>query len=911
MNSAICFINQVQVRRLVRRGQLELALGGWVMPDEASSHYVAVIDQLIEGHQWLWSNLGVRPENSWSIDPFGYSSTMAYLWQKSGMSNMVVQRVHQAVKSSLVKDKALEFYWRQMWDDQGTTDIFCHVMPFMLYSLKYTCGPSQFVCLHFDFRNIPGEVSESLATEITEDTLEDRAEMLYQQYRLKANLFRYNTILVPLGDDFRYDLDQEWDQQYENYEKLMAYMNSRPDWNVHVRWGTLRDYFQLVKKEHTKRKLITKTNDFPILSGDFFPYSDKDMAYWTGYYTTRPFDKVFGRDVQSLIRAADILSSFHYAYHKKWNRKSDTRFSAYASLLQQARRWLGLFLHHDAITGTAKSFVAADYEQYLLRAFSQAQEVIASTLLSLLSGGEEHSVAFLPETVRKSHTELPEKQVLSVLAAGTTVAFFNPLGQHRQQIVHLFVDTHMLEVLSSTGEIIPSQVSPAWSRQKENVEAVLELAFLVEIGPFAVTCFILRRKDFQPASSFTSFVRFVNSDRHQVPAFLGSHQKTPGAMPTELIVVDNGVIQLTFDTRTGSLLQVMDLSTKNITKLNLRFQIYKSRGSGAYLFSPEGPATNLSSSAPTMKLSRGPMVTSVEVTFEPYITHTVTLYRLPSDMASSIFVENRINIADKVNTELIMKLNTDIQNSDLSYFTDQNGFQFIRRRTNKSQPTKANYYPMTTALVMQDHLSRLTLLSAQPHGVACLEIGEVEVMLDRHLFEDDGRGMGEGVTDVKTTVSRFVIKLEKRTSLAMPTESQFTSLSLASLGVQDKLEQPLLLYFTTGNVSNFLKNVEPFPHPLPCDLSAVNFRSLANSDMTYNGTSFILHRRGYDCSFPVTDLLCSPSEASLTFDTLFQEFNIRNIRETTLTHTAVKRKVAATDYVMAAPMEISAFHFQL
>lgn len=360
------------VHTLVNEKRLEFVTGGWVMNDEACVTARATRWQLEEGRKWLKETLGVTPRYGWAIDPFGHSAGQAQILKEMGYSGMLIQRVHYAVKKQLAEKRSLEFQWKT-----PAGDIFTHMMPFYSYDGPHTCGPDPSICCQFDFARIGGGYGgcpwHKPSVEITDHNVAERSRTWVDQVRKKAMLYRSGHVLVPVGDDFRYQSMDESRKQFLNYQKMFDWITSNMK-NVRVGFSTLSGYFDSV----------VGTTSVPRLTGSFFPYSDRVQDYWTGYFNSRIFYKGYDRKLEALIAAAETLC----------HGTPD---------LTSAKRALSLFQHHDGITGTAKSYVVQDYYATMRSAVHTLETLLASSVCLNVN----NSVSVNPLLTQRTPTHSP------------------------------------------------------------------------------------------------------------------------------------------------------------------------------------------------------------------------------------------------------------------------------------------------------------------------------------------------------------------------------------------------------------------------------------------------------------------------------------------------------------------------
>ncbi|CAH8361155.1 unnamed protein product [Eruca vesicaria subsp. sativa] len=937
---------------LIKNGQLEIVGGGWVMNDEANSHYFAIIEQIAEGNMWLNDTIGVIPKNSWAIDPFGYSSTMAYLLRRMGFENMLIQRTHYELKKELALHKNLEYIWRQSWDITETTDIFVHMMPFYSYDIPHTCGPEPAICCQFDFarmraRGFKYELCPwgEHPVETTQENVQERASKLLDQYRKKSTLYRTNTLLIPLGDDFRFINMDEAEAQFRNYQILFDHINSNPSLNAEAKFGTLDDYFTALREEAERVNYSLpgevgsgQVVGFPSLSGDFFTYADRQQDYWSGYYVSRPFFKAVDRVLEHTLRGAEIMMSFLLGYcHRVQCEKFPTSF---AHKLTAARRNLALFQHHDGVTGTAKDHVVQDYGSRMHTSLQDLQIFMSKAIEVLLGIRKEKEKSdqspslFEAEQVRSKYDAQPVHKPIAAREGHLhTVILFNPSEQTREEVVNVVVNRAAISVLDSNWTCVLSQISPEVQHDKTKLfTGRHRLYWKASIPALGLRTYYIANGNVECEKATQSKLKYAS----EFDPFPCPSPYSCSKIDSDVTEIRNEHQTLVFDVNNG-LLQKIVHSNEKETVVSEEIGMYTSPDSGAYLFKPKGGAQPIVQSGGHLVISEGLLVQEVfsypKTRWEKSpISHSTRVYTGGNTLQDQVIeMEYHVELLgeDFNDQELIVRYKTGIDNKKI-FYSDLNGFQMSRRETYDKIPLQGNYYPMPSLAFIQGSTGqRFSVHSRQSLGVASLEDGWLEIMLDRRLVRDDGRGLGQGVMDNRAMTVVFHLLVDFNISQV----DSVSNPSLLSHLVGAHLNYPINTFIAKKPQDISVRvpqygSFAPLAKPLPCDLHIVNFKvprpSKYSQPLEEDKPRFalIFNRRGYDkayCHKGRRPNCTSVANEPVNFSDMFKDLAVTKVKPTSLNLLQEDMEILGYDdqeppqkgQVLISPMEIRAYKLEL
>lgn len=377
------------------------------MHDEATTHFMGMIDQTTLGHTFLKQELGVVPTVGWQIDPFGHSATQGGLMTSSvGFDALYFGRIHYEDLENRQKNAECEGLWSSSSDDSS-------VFWGLTGSYRGNYGGPEGFCFDVLCADDPLIGQD-------ESTVLARIKNFTHAVGVQANQTKGRNIMLTMGMDFFYS---QASKNFRNLDLLIEAANQYlSDGSIDVSdvFGSRFDIVNLfysTPERYTKCKYAdavhTKkrnkdyvSNDVPAKydsaawesnakTGDFFPYADCDHCYWAGYFSSRQSFKRMERAGSSFLHAARQIESMMKLQSSVTATKG-VQNEKKEETLASDRSWtksplytlddaLGVAQHHDAITGTAKQHVAYDYAKRIAVGVSDASRFVTDSLMALFT----------------------------------------------------------------------------------------------------------------------------------------------------------------------------------------------------------------------------------------------------------------------------------------------------------------------------------------------------------------------------------------------------------------------------------------------------------------------------------------------------------------------------------------------
>ncbi|XP_070572085.1 lysosomal alpha-mannosidase-like isoform X2 [Ptychodera flava] len=716
---------KAKVKNLVNQGRLEFAGGGWSQNDEAATHYVAIIDNMAYGLQFLHENFGTcgRPHIAWQIDVFGHSKEQAALFAKMGMDAAFFARIEDVDHDLRRVEKKLEGVWHGSQSLGSRGDLF-----FGIFYDHYSPPPG------FCFDAFCDDPVIQDDPDLFDYNVDDRVSEFLEFAKKAANAFQTNHIMMTMGGDFEYENANEW---FKNLDKLIKYVNQKEEsTKVHALYSTPACYLYALNQAN---KTWTTKDD------DFMPIGEPN-SYWTGFYTSRPALKLYAREASKILQTCKQLGAL-------------SGVDVNSAFLKDA---VSIVQHHDAITGTEKQHVADDYAKRLAMGIQQCQISLSDVISKLML-----------KTKTAPAPKLEFCNYLNISVCATTqstdafsVTAYNTLACEVRDYVRIPVNGTQFTVMGPGNKNIQYQVMEVTSETKrvrrDKGSTTHELIFPITI----------------PSVGFSSYLVTAQTTKQRSKGD-GSVPAIHKAENSNDVTIKNDNLMLLFDGGTGLLKSMTNIPDNLTLEVQQSFYWYNSsEGSNPYQFRPLGvKAIPLLNKNVNLTYIQGNIVEEVHQQFTPWLSQVIRLHK---DQKHAEFEWTVGPVPDKsgLGMEIITRFETPLK-SDKLFYTDANGRQMIQRRRNHRDTyplpminlVAANYFPVNSRIYIKDDEAQLTVLTDRSQGGSSLVDGALELMIHRRLLHNSGGGLNEALNETGQYGDGLIVRGKHYVILEKPGKS--------------------------------------------------------------------------------------------------------------------------------------------
>mmetsp|Transcript_29052 Transcript_29052/g.54827 ORF Transcript_29052/g.54827 Transcript_29052/m.54827 type:complete len:1069 (-) Transcript_29052:93-3299(-) len=775
---------QSRVKKLVKSGQLAFVNGGWCMHDEAATHFMGMIDQTTLGHTFLQETFDYQPTVGWQIDPFGHSATQASLLSAdAGFDALYFGRIDYQDLNLRREERRVEGLWRASANQQEQSQVFWGLTG--SYGGNY--GPPEGFCFDANMcSDQPMMDDPSLEDYNVPEQVANFVSASWDQ----ANEARGTHIMMTMGSDFQYENSEAW---FRNLDSVIKNVNEYAkkgliEADPNARFGDIKVFYSNPEQYTRSKHKDNGDLKWEVKTDDFFPYSDCEQCFWTGYFTSRAELKKWERVGSSFLQTARQFE----ALDSQTGAKAGSTFDSPNHKLDAA---VGVVQHHDGVSGTAKQHVAFDYAKRIDVGFKAAASYVSDVLKRVMaSNGNVAPLEFsvcqdlnvstcdVSQSVDFSQDELvvgvynslshtrsevvkvplqeqaayvvstKDGEVESTLVANTDLMsddaapytlFFNAEGVHA-------MGTKFFKIAKGEHKILEDVAAPkaATSRKLRGMGLSLSSGIKVDAGDYEVEfddSGVLKSIAGLPVAQSWGYYTSFDADRSDVlasPQEVGDYLAwTPGVPGTCL----PGYLDMEGDESRW----LRDSEGQN---------------SGAYIFRPtlkNEPLSVLKPNAKVTTVTQTDLVTEVHAEFGDWVKQTTRIVK-DADYIEIEWTVGPVPTDDGIGKEVITRFDSDIQSGE-TFFTDSNGREFLERQLNYRptwdmevfQPIAGNYYPVNAAIYVEDDEHSLTVLNDRTQGGASLKPGQVELMVQRRLVNDDSRGVGEPLDETTGGVTPY------------------------------------------------------------------------------------------------------------------------------------------------------------